>query len=87
MLSSVRTLRLSKLCKQIAAFSSANDDLQRKQQVASIVMTDKCVRRLKEIYKKSPEKSLRISVEGGGCSGFQYIFNLDANVNPEDWSV
>ena len=27
---------------------------------------------------------LRVSVNGGGCSGFQYSFSFDDKVNPED---
>lgn len=30
------------------------------------------------------EKMLRLSVETGGCSGFQYVFNLDEKANSDD---
>lgn len=38
--------------------------------------------RLLEITEGS--EFLRLQVEGGGCSGFQYKFSLDTVVNPDD---
>jgi Fe-S cluster assembly iron-binding protein IscA len=30
------------------------------------------------------EKMLRLTVETGGCSGFQYVFDLDGKTNSDD---
>ncbi|KAG7510359.1 iron-sulfur cluster assembly 2-like, mitochondrial [Solea senegalensis] len=45
-------------------------------------LTDSCVKRLGEIMTKG--EYLRIHVEGGGCSGFQYKFSVDSNKNDDD---
>ena len=34
--------------------------------------------------EEQPGLMLRVSVSGGGCSGFQYGFSLDDTVNPDD---
>ena len=45
----------------------------------TITLTDSALERIHEIQQKESnhEKFLRVSVSGGGCSGFQYIFELD----------
>ncbi|MBE3637707.1 HesB/IscA family protein [Mangrovicoccus algicola] len=41
-------------------------------------VTERAFRRLAEINESAPEhKALRVAVEGGGCSGFQYEITLD----------
>lgn len=34
--------------------------------------------------KKDPNLKLRISVDGGGCSGFQYRYSFESEILPED---
>lgn len=41
-------------------------------------------KRLKEIKSSNPNKHLRILVDSGGCSGFEYKFSLDSEIKPED---
>jgi len=48
------------------------------------------LQRLKELHAKEPSaegKMLRLSVEAGGCSGFQYSFALDDKKNSDDRCV
>ena len=41
------------------------------------IVTERAARRISEIVQTDPSRPLlRISVEGGGCSGFQYKFDL-----------
>lgn len=40
-------------------------------------VTERAFARLAEIGAASEGKALRIAVEGGGCSGFQYEIDLD----------
>lgn len=50
-------------------------------------ITQNCVRRMKELEgseSSTDGKMLRLSVETGGCSGFQYVFNLDNRINSDD---
>jgi iron-sulfur cluster assembly accessory protein len=44
---------------------------------STISLTDAAARRIAAIVAKDGEKTaLRVSVEGGGCSGFSYKFDL-----------
>ncbi len=45
----------------------------------SITLTNSAIQRINEIQQKDQNhgKFLRVSISGGGCSGFQYIFELD----------
>ncbi|XP_010683733.2 iron-sulfur assembly protein IscA-like 2, mitochondrial [Beta vulgaris subsp. vulgaris] len=48
-------------------------------------ITDNCVKRMKELQaSENANKMLRLSVEAGGCSGFQYAFALDDKNNNDD---
>ena len=38
----------------------------------------------KIVLENSPKKYFRISVKGGGCSGFKYDFSFDNKINKED---
>ena len=44
----------------------------------SVTISDSAARRIGEILKGEPAGAmLRVSVEGGGCSGFQYKFDIE----------
>jgi len=52
---------------------------------APVTLSERAARRIVEIVADEPEnKLLRVSVEGGGCSGFQYKFDLVAQSEPDD---
>ncbi len=54
----------------------------------NIKITERAAEQIKQITGDQPDKSaLRISVLGGGCSGFQYEFDLDDKRNDDDLEV
>lgn len=52
---------------------------------APVVLTDKAGRRVAEILKSEPAGSvLRVGVDGGGCSGFQYTYTITQDRADDD---
>uniref|UniRef100_A0A0R3RGC7 Fe-S_biosyn domain-containing protein n=1 Tax=Elaeophora elaphi TaxID=1147741 RepID=A0A0R3RGC7_9BILA len=50
--------------------------------VTDLKITRNCVNRLREVA--STGEHLRIMVDGGGCSGFEYKMSLDNKINDSD---
>jgi iron-sulfur cluster assembly accessory protein len=59
-----------------------------KTAMKGVDMTDAAARRINKIIAGEPDKNaLRVSVEGGGCSGFSYKFDLVADRNADDTAI
>ena len=53
--------------------------------VKKIEFTDEALKQIKKIVlEKGSNKYFRISVEGGGCSGFKYDFSFDSKIEKDD---
>lgn len=53
---------------------------------ADVIVTERAAVRIREIAASEAHAApaLRISVEGGGCSGFQYKFDIVGGTEPDD---
>ena len=53
---------------------------------AGLAITDNAAKRIRAIAEAEggPGLALRVTVSGGGCSGFQYGFKLDSTQNADD---
>jgi len=50
-----------------------------------VTLSDRAAKRIARILSKEPSgTALRVTVSGGGCSGFQYGFDLDAERAADD---
>ena len=56
---------------------------------APLVFTDSAASKVKELIEEegNPGLKLRVFVTGGGCSGFQYGFTFDEEVNEDDTTM
>ena len=52
----------------------------------TLIVTKSCAKQIQALQATAsqPDLRLRISVEGGGCSGFQYKFEMDAEELEEE---
>jgi len=51
-----------------------------------ITVTENATNKIEELLAENQEPYLRISVNGGGCSGFQYAFAFDDTVAEDDFT-
>ena len=49
-----------------------------------LLLSDTCVKKIQEICPSTDAQFLRVTVDGGGCSGFQYKFELDSTLKEDD---
>ena len=54
-------------------------------ETAPLSISAAAARRLTKVLAADPGAALRISVKGGGCSGFQYAFEIDATRADDDF--
>lgn len=58
-------------------------------QAVPLTLTDRAAQRILDLVAQEaqPGAMLRVAVEGGGCSGFKYLFTLDSALNPDDKTI
>jgi iron-sulfur cluster assembly accessory protein len=53
-----------------------------------VTVTERAARQIGQILRSEPPGTmLRVSVEGGGCSGFQYRFEIDRSRADDDVAI
>lgn len=54
-----------------------------------LTLTETAKTRISEILQEegNPDLKVRVFVQGGGCSGFQYGFTLEDTINDDDFEI
>ncbi len=63
--------------------------LEYKNNMEQIQITDACIAKVADLIleEDNPAIKLRVFVQGGGCSGFQYGFTFDEDQNEDDFVI
>jgi len=80
------------MSKEQYNLSTKTNYLQRKMfldPAGPVTMTPNAVKKINELLteENNPALNLRIFVQGGGCSGFQYGFTFDETMNEDDFNL
>lgn len=67
-----------------SAQTNASASVENSSNKPSLILSETCKKRLSVLSAQEDNKFLRIIVDGGGCSGFQYKFELDNKINDDD---
>ncbi|MBU3542659.1 MAG: iron-sulfur cluster insertion protein ErpA [Burkholderiaceae bacterium] len=69
--------------------TQTNTAVQDMEPPSPLVFTDSAVAKVADLIAEegNPDLKLRVFVQGGGCSGFQYGFTFDETVNEDDTQV
>ena len=67
----------------------ATETVQSSAPPASLAFTDAAANKVKQLIEEEANENLklRVFVSGGGCSGFQYGFTFDENLQDGDTSI
>jgi len=66
--------------------TQATQNIENLEPPMPLIFTDSAVAKVADLIAEegNPELKLRVFVQGGGCSGFQYGFTFDEAVNEDD---
>ncbi|MFA5522650.1 MAG: iron-sulfur cluster insertion protein ErpA [Castellaniella sp.] len=69
--------------------SSITETIDLQAPPAPLLFTDAAAVKVRELLEEegNPGLKLRVFIEGGGCSGFQYGFTFDEVVNEDDTTI
>ena len=69
--------------------SAVAESIQTEEMPAPIIFTDSAAAKVADLIAEegNPDLKLRVFVQGGGCSGFQYGFTFDEVTNEDDTTM